>query len=114
MLNKFLPVCSDFKNIENFIETYSSYNYGRVYQALSAAMRDVLNDYFMVVTQIEYQAKTNNNFSLQKILFHLNPSMELLACLKSLIVVLESPEHAETIGGGILSVISNQITIQGG
>lgn len=69
--------------LHRFIEEKSSFEYGQVNHALAAAMRTLVKEYMILVTQLEHLQR-QGLLSLQKLWFYIQPTMrtmEILACL---------------------------------
>ena len=66
-----------------FIEEKSSFEYGQVNHALAAAMRTLLKEYLILVTQLE-QLQRQGLLSLQKLWFYIQPAMRTVDILASL------------------------------
>lgn len=72
-----------------FIEEKSSFEYGQVNHALAAAMRALVKEYLILVTQLE-QLQRQGLLSLQKLWFYIQPAMRTLDILASLGTCLPS------------------------
>lgn len=83
----------------SFIEEKSSFEYGQVNHALTAAMRTLMKEYLILVTQLE-QLQRQGLLSLQKLWFYIQPTMRTMEILSSIgkILVSLAPSHNE--GGG--------------
>ena len=66
-----------------FIEEKSSFEYGQVNHALAAAMRTLVKEYLILVTQLE-QLHRQGLLSLQKLWFYIQPAMRTIDILASL------------------------------
>ena len=55
LVERVLPICSNYSAVVRFIEEKSTFYEGRVNQALSAAMRGLVKEYCVVVAQLEHQ-----------------------------------------------------------
>ena len=66
-----------------FIEEKSSFEYGQVNHALAAAMRTLLKEYLILVTQLE-QLQRQGLLSLQKLWVYIQPAMRTVDILASL------------------------------
>ena len=66
-----------------FVEEKSSFEYGQVNHALAAAMRTLVKEYLILVTQLE-QLQRQGLLSLQKLWFHIQPAMRTVDILASL------------------------------
>lgn len=80
-----------------FIEEKSSFEYGQVNHALAAAMRTLVKEYLILVTQLE-QLQRQGLLSLQKLWFYVQPAMRTVDILASLGT---SPPGWESLGGGV-------------
>lgn len=84
-----------------FIEEKSSFEYGQVNHALAAAMRTLLKEYLILVTQLE-QLQRQGLLSLQKLWFYIQPAMRTVDILASLGVRAwqEGPPGCKGLVGG--------------
>lgn len=107
---RILPLANYYSQIENFIETHSLFEYGQINQAFSAAIRRLLQEYRILINQLEHQFHTSNSFSLQKLWYYIHPHIHTLATLSSLIEkiqVKESPFNRSESKSEIISSSSN-------
>ncbi|ORX75866.1 hypothetical protein BCR32DRAFT_296613 [Anaeromyces robustus] len=138
---RILPLANYYTQIENFIETHSLFEYGQVNQAFSAAIRRLLQEYRILINQLEHQFHTSNTFSLQKLWYYIHPHIHTMATLSSLIEkiqIKESPfnhtqnktditpssstdfflmNNTNTVlprGGALLTLIHNDILVYSG
>lgn len=89
----------------SFIEEKSSFEYGQVNHALTAAMRTLMKEYLILVTQLEHLQR-QGLLSLQKLWFYIQPTMrtmEILASIGKSLVSLASLLHSlcKSYGGGM-------------
>ncbi|RXG60499.1 Gamma-tubulin complex component 2 [Armadillidium vulgare] len=87
--------------VVEFIEMKSNYDEGTVNHALSAAIRNLLKDYLLLVTQLESQ-QIARTLTLHRLWFYIEKTiglMELLACLSMSII------KANCHGGAVLSLL---------
>ena len=77
MISRIIVACSHYSAIANYIDTSSDFLSGRVNQALSAAMRTLLKDYYVLVAQMEHQFKLGS-LTLQRMWFYLQPCLHTL------------------------------------
>lgn len=89
---RILPLANYYTQIENFIETHSLFEYGQVNQAFSAAIRRLLQEYRILINQLEHQFHTSNTFSLQKLWYYIHPHIHTMATLSSLIEKIQIKE----------------------
>lgn len=66
-----------------FIEEKSSFEYGQVNHALTAAMRTLMKEYLILVTQLEHLQR-QGLLSLQKLWFYIQPTMRTMEILSSI------------------------------
>ncbi|XP_053440435.1 gamma-tubulin complex component 2 isoform X2 [Nycticebus coucang] len=96
LVSRILPVAASYSTVTRFIEEKSSFEYGQVNHALAAAMRTLVKEYLILVTQLE-QLHRQGLLSLQKLWFYIQPAMrtvDILASLgKYLNVVRECGHH---------------------
>lgn len=67
----------------SFIEEKSSFEYGQVNHALTAAMRTLMKEYLILVTQLEHLQR-QGLLSLQKLWFYIQPTMRTMEILSSI------------------------------
>lgn len=67
----------------SFIEEKSSFEYGQVNHALTAAMRTLMKEYLILVTQLEHLQR-QGLLSLQKLWFYIQPTMRTMELLASI------------------------------
>lgn len=70
-------------SILSFIEEKSSFEYGQVNHALTAAMRTLMKEYLILVTQLEHLQR-QGLLSLQKLWFYIQPTMRTMELLASI------------------------------
>lgn len=78
-----LPWAGHWVLPHRFIEEKSSFEYGQVNHALAAAMRTLVKEYLILVTQLE-QLHRQGLLSLQKLWFYIQPAMRTVDILASL------------------------------
>lgn len=69
--------------LPRFVEEKSSFEYGQVNHALAAAMRTLLKEHLVLVTQLE-QLQRQGLLSLQKLWFYIQPATRTMDVLASL------------------------------
>ncbi|KXS10903.1 hypothetical protein M427DRAFT_459825 [Gonapodya prolifera JEL478] len=87
------PLATHYNIVQHYVDTRSSYKYGRVCQAIAASMRGLLKEYFVLISQLERQARIDPTFSLQQLWYHVSPTM---ATMKTLAALTEALRDAET------------------
>ena len=104
LVKRVLPMCSNYSIVVRFVEEKSAFEYGLVNHALSAAMRNLLKDYTVLVAQLEHQLH-QGQLSLQKMWFYIQPTMRTMEILAS---VSNSVNRGECIGGSVLSLLDEK------
>lgn len=69
--------------ILSFIEEKTSFEYGQVNHALTAAMRTLMKEYLILITQLEHLQR-QGLLSLQKLWFYIQPTMRTMELLASI------------------------------
>ncbi|EJD47788.1 Spc97/Spc98 [Auricularia subglabra TFB-10046 SS5] len=82
---RILPLSTYFTAISSFIELRGPLEYGLVNHALCAAMRDMLKDYHVLLSQLEHAFNTSRSFTLQKLWFYVHPTLHTLSLMYALI-----------------------------
>uniref|UniRef100_H2TKY6 Gamma-tubulin complex component n=1 Tax=Takifugu rubripes TaxID=31033 RepID=H2TKY6_TAKRU len=104
LVNRILPVASYYSTITRFIEEKSSFEYGQVNHALTAAMRTLMKEYLILVTQLEHLQR-QGLLSLQKLWFYIQPTMRTMELLAS---IASSVDKGECMGGSTLSLLHDR------
>uniref|UniRef100_A0A8D3ADA3 Gamma-tubulin complex component n=1 Tax=Scophthalmus maximus TaxID=52904 RepID=A0A8D3ADA3_SCOMX len=104
LVSRILPVASYYSTITRFIEEKSSFEYGQVNHALTAAMRTLMKEYLILVTQLEHLQR-QGLLSLQKLWFYIQPTMRTMEILASL---ASSVDKGECMGGSTLSLLHDR------
>ncbi|XP_068438926.1 gamma-tubulin complex component 2 [Clinocottus analis] len=104
LVNRILPVASYYSTITRFIEEKSSFEYGQVNHALTAAMRTLMKEYLILVTQLEHLQR-QGLLSLQKLWFYIQPTMRTMEILAS---IASSVDKGECMGGSTLSLLHDR------
>ncbi|XP_043912715.1 gamma-tubulin complex component 2 [Protopterus annectens] len=104
LVNRILPVAASYSTVARFIEEKSSFEYGQVNHALAAAMRTLMKEYMILVTQLEHLQR-QGLLSLQKLWFYIQSTMRTMEILASLAT---SVEKGECMGGATLSLLHDR------
>ncbi|XP_020828724.1 gamma-tubulin complex component 2 isoform X3 [Phascolarctos cinereus] len=104
LVNRILPVAASYSAVTRFIEEKSSFEYGQVNHALAAAMRTLVKEYMILVTQLEHLQR-QGLLSLQKLWFYIQPTMRTMEILASLAI---SVDKGECLGGATLSLLHDR------
>ncbi|CBQ71684.1 related to gamma-tubulin complex component 2 [Sporisorium reilianum SRZ2] len=95
LVDRILPLATDYTAIYAFIETDSGLEYGTVNHALCAAIRDLLHDYELLVVQLEHQMASSTSFSLQKLFVWIQETARTLAMVRALTDEIVGISHAD-------------------
>lgn len=79
-----LRMATHYGAIEAFIEVQSREEFGSVNHALCAAIRKLLQEYLVLVAQLETQFRTNPSFTLHNLNLHTLPTSHMMLQLYSL------------------------------
>ncbi|CAB1337939.1 unnamed protein product, partial [Coregonus sp. 'balchen'] len=82
----------------------SSFEYGQVNHALTAAMRTLMKEYLILVTQLEHLHR-QGMLSLQKLWFYIQPTMRTMEILAS---IASSVDKGDCMGGSTLSLLHDR------
>ncbi|KAM8888576.1 gamma-tubulin complex component 2 isoform 1-T2 [Synchiropus picturatus] len=104
LVNRILPVASYYSTITRFIEEKSSFEYGQVNHALTAAMRTLMKEYLILITQLEHLQR-QGLLSLQKLWFYIQPTMRTMEILAS---IASSVDKGDCMGGSTLSLLHDR------
>ncbi|XP_037352345.1 gamma-tubulin complex component 2 [Talpa occidentalis] len=104
LVSRILPVAASYSTVTRFIEEKSSFEYGQVNHALAAAMRTLVKEYLILVTQLE-QLQRQGLLSLQKLWFYVQPAMRTMDILASLATAVDKGECG---GGATLSLLHDR------
>ncbi|XP_075390626.1 gamma-tubulin complex component 2 [Tenrec ecaudatus] len=104
LVNRILPVAASYSTVARFIEEKSSFEYGQVNHALAAAMRTLVKEYLILITQLE-QLQRQGLLSLQKLWFYIQPTMRTVDILATLAT---SVDKGECLGGSTLSLLHDR------
>ncbi|XP_018606329.1 gamma-tubulin complex component 2 [Scleropages formosus] len=104
LVNRILPVAASYSTITRFTEEKSSFEYGQVNHALTAAMRTLMKEYLILVTQLEHLHR-QGLLSLQKLWFYIQPTMRTMEILAS---IATSVDKGDCMGGSTLSLLHDR------
>ncbi len=129
LIIRILPICSYYHQISAFVEEHSAFEYGRAHHALAASIRTLLQEYHILVAQLEHQAHSNPDFSLQKLWFFITPTSQVFENIANLAEMVDEPieakqgvefqlfQEASTLpktGGVLLSLLAERMTLFSG
>lgn len=78
-----LKMATHYAAIEAFVDVQSREEFGAVNHALCAAIRKLLNDYFILIAQLEHQMLTNHSFTLHVLSLHIKQTSHIMFHLYS-------------------------------
>ncbi|KAK3559233.1 hypothetical protein QTP86_008357 [Hemibagrus guttatus] len=104
LVNRILPVASCYSTVTRFTEEKCSFEYGQVNHALTAAMRTLMKEYLILVTQLEHLHR-QGMLSLQKLWFYIQPTMRTIEVLAS---IATSVDKGDCMGGSTLSLLHDR------
>ncbi|KAI4867104.1 Spc98 family-domain-containing protein [Hypoxylon rubiginosum] len=79
-----LKMATHYSALETFVDVQSRDEFGAVNHALCAAIRKLLQDYLVMVAQLETQFLTNDTFTLHLLNVHTLPTSQMMLQLYSL------------------------------
>ncbi|CRJ94104.1 hypothetical protein BN1708_017037, partial [Verticillium longisporum] len=83
-----LKMASYYSALEMFVDVQSREEFGAVNHALCASVRKFLQDYLVMIAQLETQFLTNDTFTLHVLNIHILPTNQMMAQLHSLALEL--------------------------
>ncbi|KAJ2498161.1 gamma tubulin complex Spc97/GCP2 subunit Alp4 [Coemansia sp. RSA 1972] len=101
MANKILPLVLMHKRIDSFTTTFAHRRAGVVNQALCAAIRVVLKDYYAMVSRLENLERTSidsSPYTLQQMWYHLYPHMQTFERLEHLVDAIQGKDEPRAAG----------------
>ncbi|KAL7412307.1 Spc98 family-domain-containing protein [Mrakia frigida] len=84
VLRRVLPLATYYMGVEAFIDSRCLLEFGKVNHALGSGLRGMLQEYNVLLTQLETLFLTSPTFTLQKAFFHLHPTIHTLSLLHAL------------------------------
>ncbi|KAI1316726.1 hypothetical protein EDD11_009542 [Mortierella claussenii] len=96
LVSRILPLASTYLSLEAFVELHSRFEYGYVSHALCAAIRSLLKEYLILIAQLENQFRSSPEFTLQKLWYYIQPTMQTLSALDVLVGVIREAGKKKT------------------
>ncbi|GAB5586117.1 gamma tubulin complex Spc97/GCP2 subunit Alp4 [Umbelopsis nana] len=84
LVEKVLPIATYYMSVDAFVELHSRFEFGTVSHALSAAIRSLLKEYLILIAQLEHQFRSSPTFTLQKLWFYVQPTLQTMHSLHTL------------------------------
>lgn len=110
LVHRTLPVCEHYSTVVSFIEARETAGAGRVNQALVAALELLLQDYRVLVCQLETSWR-QDQLSLHQLWYQLQASRHILELLAGL---ARQVGAVAASGGATLSILHQQLAQCGG
>ncbi|KAH8029472.1 hypothetical protein HPB51_000630 [Rhipicephalus microplus] len=107
MVKKILPVCSYHSTVVRFIEEKQERGQGMVNQAVAACMRELLEDYTILITQLEHKLVSQGALTLHKCLFYVQPCLAYMAVLAT---CAQAIWEGKCYGGSTLGTLHKRAT----
>ena len=101
-MSRLLPLAEYTAVIQRFVETRSGYGWGTVAQSVAACMRALLDDWEVMVMQLEHQLRVGR-LSLQGLWFH---CQQPLVTLRLLAGIAAEASRRGLRGAGLLDLLS--------
>ncbi|CAF4422889.1 unnamed protein product [Rotaria socialis] len=104
LARRMVPLCSNHSLIVRFIEDRLQYKYGLINHALAGALREVVQRYYVFVSQLETQQQ-QSQLTLQTLWFHTEPVMEMMEVIANIVRTLNK---GNTTGRAVLDLLHEQ------
>ncbi|CAG8631276.1 3384_t:CDS:10 [Acaulospora morrowiae] len=132
LTERILPLATYYITIDSFVEKYSGFEYGFINHALCAAMRGLLKEYIVLITQLEHQFRSTPSFTLQKFWLYVHPTLHTMSNLHLLIMDIneasDAIDYSEILmvedfhkndtqqikGGALLGILVDRMTTMSG
>jgi hypothetical protein len=106
-VTQFLPLCESAIRVRTFIRTHSRYEYGSISHAISAAIKEMLREFDLIIAQLEHLLSLGR-LTLQKMVYLLQSSKSTLRALDHLTLRLK-----DLVGGQMMDVLHMATLEQG-
>ncbi|XP_075732785.1 gamma-tubulin complex component 2-like [Rhipicephalus microplus] len=107
MVKKILRLCSYHSTVVRFIEEKQERGQGMVNQAVAACMRELLEDYTILVIQLEHKLVSQGALTLHKCWYYVQPSLAYMAVLATCARVIW---EGKCYGGNTLGALHKRAT----
>ncbi|CAO3686335.1 unnamed protein product [Umbelopsis ramanniana] len=84
LVEKLLPIATYYMSVDAFVELHSRFEFGTVSHALCSAIRSLLKEYLILIAQLEHQFRSAPTFTLQKLWFYVQPTLQTMHTLHTL------------------------------
>ncbi|KAJ3411059.1 Gamma-tubulin complex component 2 [Chytridiales sp. JEL 0842] len=114
LLKRLLPLTITYTHLQNFINTHTAFESGKVLHALCGALRSLLNDYTNLVSQIEYQLRffgggNGGGFGVGKVWVHLERCLRVFEVLGGVVGDLSVTSIAGGTSGSLEDVVGGDV-----
>ncbi|GBG65400.1 hypothetical protein CBR_g50761 [Chara braunii] len=104
LAERVLPLCESYCAVSRFVEVRSHFKHGLASHALAAAIRSLLQDYQMMIAQLEHQFNLGR-LSLQGLWFYCQPMMGAMQVLS---MVVHRAFAENLTGASLLNLLQSQ------
>lgn len=92
LVEKLLPLATYYMSVEAFVDIHARFEYGTVNHALCSAIRVFLKEYLLFISQLEHQFYTSSSFTLQRLWFFAQDTLQDMKVLHDLAMTIRSIE----------------------
>ncbi|OZJ06164.1 hypothetical protein BZG36_00995 [Bifiguratus adelaidae] len=85
LVHRILPIATYYMSIDAFVELHSRFEFGFVSHALCAAIKKLTKEFLILIAQLEHKLRSDPSFTLQKLWFYVQPTMNTMRILHSLV-----------------------------
>ncbi|KAM3586873.1 gamma tubulin complex Spc97/GCP2 subunit Alp4 [Umbelopsis sp. WA50703] len=97
LVEKLLPIATYYMSIDAFVELHSRFEFGTISHALCAAIRSLLKEYLILIAQLEHQFRSAPSFTLQKLWFYVQPTLQTMHSLHTLANHIRAAGHRQSV-----------------
>lgn len=90
LVEKLLPLATYYISVQAFVELYARYEYGTINHALCSGIRVFLKEYLTFIAQLEHQFQTSTRFTLQRLWFYAQNTLQNMKVLHDLAMTIRS------------------------
>jgi gamma-tubulin complex component 2 len=90
LVEKILPLATYYMSVDAFVDVYSRFEYGTINHALCSAIRVFLKEYLTFMAQLEHQFQTSPTFTLQKLWFFAQGTLQNMKVLHDLAMTIRA------------------------
>lgn len=101
MASRMLPLCECVAVVQRYVETRRGYEWGLVCQALAGAMRQVVQDWQLMLAQLEHQLKAGK-LTMQALWYYVQPPM---AAMRLVATIAADASFKQARGAALLNLL---------